>query len=470
MIRISGLVTFGSLALFALAAIPQSAEAQVTAKALIGDAVSVEGEGKYKDVDNAITRFKNGDVKAAHQYLVNAKKADAKLPPAEVVLAKLFFLARNPQGARAWLEKAVTETPADPEAYLIFAENAFSEGRVTDAELLFNKSAALAKTFKENAKRQRSFRTRSLQGLAEVAARRDDWKAVKTYVDEWVALDPDSAQAYHVLGVAQFNLEKPTEAYAALEKSEKIQIANKDKNWVSAETRMGELFERKSQRGDATKYMEFAAKNHPKEMNVRLAITNWAIRTNQTDIALAHSDAAVKLDETSLMAKLQRGTVARLRGDSKVAERYFEMAHLQSPGAFATSNNLALVLIESKDDDKKSRAVEFAQMNVQRYPLNGNSQERFEAATTFGWVLYQLGRLNEAEQALQAAAQSGSLSPDAAYYIARIWFEKQKLEEAQKLLESALEPDVPMVHRKAATQLLDTLKKKAAPSSRVGAK
>jgi tetratricopeptide (TPR) repeat protein len=233
---------------------------------------------------------------------------------------------------------------------------------------------------------------------------------------------------------------------------------------------MGELYERKNQRAEATKYMDLAAKNHPKEMNVRLSITDWAVRTNQTDVALAHAEAAVKLDETSLQAKLARGIVARLRGDPKAAERYFELAHLQSPGAFATSNNLALVLIESKDEDKKARAIEFAQMNFQRFPLNGNSQERFEAATTFGWVLYQLGRLNEAEQALQAAAQSGNLSPDAAYYIARIWFEKQKLEEAQKLLETALEPDVPMVHRKAAVQLLDTLKKKSAPSSRVGAK
>ena len=54
------------------------------------------------------------------------------------------------------------------------------------------------------------------------------------------------------------------------------------------------------------------------------------------------------------------------------------------------------------------------------------SPEAPEAASTYGWVLFKLGRLDDAEKWLQAAVSSGSVMPDTAYYYAR-W---RKLETA----------------------------------------
>jgi hypothetical protein len=144
----------------------------------------------------------------------------------------------------------------------------------------------------------------------------------------------------------------------------------------------------------------------------------------------------------------------------------FEAAHLMNPGAFDTSNNLALALIEAPEDrrgatqephPKHNRAFQFATMNVQRFPVNGQSPFRFEAASTYGWILYKLGRTNEARSVLQAVLQGGQLSQDSAYYVAQILVDLQQYDEAGRLLAQRVESDAPFVHRADAKKLLDEI-------------
>ena len=65
-----------------------------------------------------------------------------------------------------------------------------------------------------------------------------------------------------------------------------------------------------------------------------------------------------------------RGVVALFEEDYPKAEEYFQLAHLQSPGNFAASNNLALALCEEVDPvtgkpdaAKLRRHLEFAKQN-----------------------------------------------------------------------------------------------------------
>ncbi len=103
----------------------------------------------------------------------------------------------------------------------------------------------------------------------------------------------------------------------------------------------------------------------------------------------------MQLDAKSLRAKLLSGLIALFQKDYKAAELYFESAVLQSPKDSGASNNLALALIEQKDEAKRDRALQYAEANVQQYP------KWAEGYSTYGWVLYKLGRLDEAEKALQ---------------------------------------------------------------------
>ncbi len=132
----------GFIAVVAVAAagfidVKSSSAAPLTVETLIGQAVSDSGGPQYQDVADAIVRFQNGDVPAARDLLERARKKNNKLPPAEVLLARMWLAAGQLSNARGELETAVRMYPNDPDAYLTFGEMALADRRVTDAESLF---------------------------------------------------------------------------------------------------------------------------------------------------------------------------------------------------------------------------------------------------------------------------------------------------------------------------------------------
>ena len=151
-----------------------TARAQMTTQILIGDSVSEIGN-RYGDVDEAIKRFTNHDVLAAKQFLEAAKKKDPSLPPVDLMLAKMYFLAGNPQSGRISLEKTAMENTDDPEAYLILADQAMQQGRTIEADALYDKGMSIASKFNGNAKRKRNFEIRARSGRAGVEQRRKNW-------------------------------------------------------------------------------------------------------------------------------------------------------------------------------------------------------------------------------------------------------------------------------------------------------
>ena len=440
-------------------------------KVVIGDAVT--DLGGYDDVDKAITRFQNGDIANCLKYLKDAKKKYPKLSPAEVMMAKLYLAAKDVARMHGMLEVAIKNDPADPEAYLLLANVALAGRRTTEAEMVYKHAMNLVDGYTANPKRKRNMQIALYNGVSAVAERRERWAEAEQYLVKWLNKDiePDNATAFMRLGQALFHQDKYEPAERAFKKANSL-----DEETLAAEVAMGKLYDKKDQRSTAIQKMKEAAAAHAKDVNVHLAIANWALTTNQLDLALKHSDEAVQLDKESLVAKLSRGLVARLRGDLSTAELFYESAHLQSPGNFQASNNLALVLIEqasaptqdAKDKEraerKKNRAIEFASMNVQRYPVRGNSNYRYESASTLAWVYYKLDRIPEALQALKAVASSGGLSPDSAYLAAQIMADQQNnLDQAKKLLTSALETERPFVNRNKARALLDSLIGATAP-------
>jgi len=140
----------------------------------------------------------------------------------------------------------------------------------------------------------------------------------------------------------------------------------------------------------------------------------------------------------------------------EAAEADFAAVHDLAPANFVASNNLALALCVEKDDLKKSRALQFAEINARQFP------KMVEAASTYGWVLYRLGKADEAEQALRTAASSGSLTPDTAYYLAQVFSDHKELarkKEAKAMLMAILKEKRPFSMRPEAEKLLETLNK-----------
>lgn len=111
----------------------QRATAQITAETLIGDSVSDPDASRYSDVTEAIKRYSNKDVLGAKQFLESAKRKEDRLPPVNLMMAKLYFLSRQTQAGLAALEATAREVPGDPEPYLLLADQAISSQQAIQA-------------------------------------------------------------------------------------------------------------------------------------------------------------------------------------------------------------------------------------------------------------------------------------------------------------------------------------------------
>ena len=143
---------------------PSVGQAQLTAKNLVGKAVS--DDAQYKEINGAITRFGDRDIDGCRAILERGRNNNPKLPPPGVMMAMLWLNVNQLLPARAELEQTTAKFPTDPEAYLMLADLAFQDRRVTDSAVLFDRATQLTTAFEENPKRKRDFEIRGHAGTA----------------------------------------------------------------------------------------------------------------------------------------------------------------------------------------------------------------------------------------------------------------------------------------------------------------
>lgn len=375
-------------------------------------------------------------------------KKNADLPPAQVILAQLFLQANIPAMARNALEQAVLEEPTDPEAYMFIGDFAVRERRTTEAELVFQKAENLLSKFDKSPKRKIILQAGVCSGLAHVHEARGNWAEAKKQLEAWLTLDPASVEAMQRLAQCLVRQKDVAGGLAELKKAAKT-----DPKVLTPEALLAQLCEQAGDHEAAKKYMTLALAAAPKDFNTCSAAARWAFDTGQLEMAQAQATAAMKLDEKSLDAKLLRSVIALYQKDYGTAERYLEEVHLQLPDNFLAGNYLALALAGQEDAEKKHRALAYAEANARQF------QNSADAASTYGWVLYRLGRLDDADRALRSARAAGASSPDTAYYLARVDVDRNQQGEAKLLLENALKATGPFSMRKEAQALLEQLKK-----------
>ncbi|MFW5693356.1 MAG: tetratricopeptide repeat protein, partial [Thermoguttaceae bacterium] len=362
------------------------------------DTPAVPEQQDIPEVTRAVERFKQRDFSGALELLKEAASENPDLPPAQIVMAQLFSQANQGNAVRASLEQAVTEAPDDPEAYVIMGDIAIGQGRVTEASLLYDKAESLLEDFTKSTRRKEILDARNLSGLAAVAEARGKWDLAEERLKAWQKLQPENAACLQRLARARFQQKSPGDALKLLREAAAL-----DENVLTPEAQLARFYHEFGDQKNARIWMDNAIKIAPKDLRTRLVAAQWYLETDQLDEAAQEAEAAVKLDSKSVEAMLFRGVVALFQKDYETAENYFQRAHLERPGNFAASNNLALALIEQDDEEKRRRALEYATLNARQ-----NSRST-EALSTYGWVQYKLGNIDEADRVLQAAAGTGSL-------------------------------------------------------------
>lgn len=488
----SGAFRFGFMAILAafIGLVSSSqAKAQLTVKSLVGKAVSDPTDDKYPEIKSAIDYFVNQrDPKAAFGQLSLAKQNHPKLPPVDMMMADLWMAAKQSSQVLSTLEDCIKHNPNDPEAYLVLADMAFSERHVEEAELLFAKAAQLAETFKDNTKRQTDFRGRAQAGLAAVAESRQEWDAAKGFLQNWLKIaEPNGpppageqnaagAAAHTRLGNVLFQSDtsddKKTGAREAYEQFQAA-LADDDRS-PSPDVALASLYENAKMHDEAKKFITRAV-THPSKDTASQVITlieaaRWAIDTNQADDAFNYAQQASNLDPKSargLQAKYLMGVAARMKGDSKAAEDSLQAVCLAQPANFDASDQLAQVLAENIDPEKKERGLEIAMTNFNAAQGQKDQNRSIEAASTLGWAYFQLQRYTEADQVTQAVINSHGTSPDIMYYQAKLFQDGHgQTKEAVELLRQAVRFERGLfVHRDDAQQLLARLDKTYTPGT-----
>lgn len=422
-----------------------NADTKRIVEALIGSAVSLSNQD-YPEVEKAIQRLRNQDGEGALQFLQQAKEKYPNLPPVYIMLAKLQVMNQNPQGAYNLLELQVAEDPTDPEAYLLLADQAFAGNRTAEAEALFEKAAPLVEAYSGNAKRKRDMQIRVLAGKAAVNERRGKWDQALDLLKQWVEIDPDNAMSHARLGVTLFRLGEAKEAFDEFTKARQL---NPDLPHPYAS--LGQLFTQTNDLENARKSYERAYAEDKDDPTTVRSYAEWLLQQNQLDKAQQVAGELRKLTPNAPLAVLLDGVVALMKGENDRAEEAFLRVLSLDPGNARANDLLALMLIESPDKADQERALSYAELNTKQFQNNS------QANITKAYVLYKLGRMNEAQEPLRIGAQ-GQLQTDSAYLIARIMADQGQKEKARQALEQVLAQKQGLfIFRRQAQELLDQL-------------
>lgn len=425
-----------------------AAQAQIGPKSLIGDSVSDPDSSRYADIGEAIKRYTNRDVPGAEVFLETARRKDPRLPPVGVMLAKLHLLTNNQTMVRPALEQAANDEPTDPEPYLLSAEAALGDNRTIDAEALFGKAIELVNKYEANAKRKRQLQIRAFRGRALMAQRRRNWAQAEKDLIEWIKIDEENAAAYNDMGATLFMLDRAADGFKAFTKAKSLD-AKLPSPYVSAAV----MYERLKKTAEAKQAFEKAYSEDKTGETTLIAYANSLLKNGElqkADSILKDARAAVP---KSFNVWLLSGVAARMGANVDEAEQHLTRAMAIQPTNRDVYNQLALMLIEQDDVEKKQRAAQFAQMNQQLNPNSG------EATVTLAWVLYQLGQPAQAQQALQRGVQLGGLSGDASYLVAKMVLAGGNSDAAKRLLTMAFENEQGIfVEKDKAQALLDSIK------------
>lgn len=421
--------------------------------------------GAVKDalVDEAAKLFKERKEEEAYKKLVEACSKNDKLPPARLMMHRMYLSAGRAVDARRTIELAAVENPDHPDIYITFAMQALQQARFTDALLQFERAMqTVADTKKWNESQRKSVMLACLSGLAQTAEARQQFDVARKHYEAILKLDFPKNQLAGFrasLGRMLFMLDKKDDAL------KELQAAHTDvPEMEPAGVMMAKLYTNRAMQekvaakqkeliAKAKEWYEYAIKTDPKSYKARISYAVWLFDMNYMDknyFTLAEEELkeAIKLDPKAYDNRVLRGLMYRWTGNYEAAEAEFDSAWKEKPDDFYSQNQLVLALVEQKGNPAKmQRAVQLATDNIQKHGARVP-----EASATYAWVMFKNNRMDDAEKALQATFQGGQYTADSLYYLSQVHRMRGRLTEAGEALKLAVTQPGRFMYRKEANK------------------
>ncbi len=396
--------------------------------------------------------FLAGKLDDALRFLQAAAKANPAMSPPRVIAARWCVETGQGQQARLLIEQAAAEDSSHPDVFLTNASFALAEGRVTDTILNCAAALSIAESSRWDADTKKRYQRESRLGLAAAYEMRGDHASVKTHLLAVLEADPKNAGLRQRLARTSFLLGRAEDAFAELQAAVK-----EDPTLDPPQLSMAQLWTAKHDFAKADEWFAKAVAAQPNSAKVHRGLVGYLLDRGRIDTAKAHLAAAQKLEPNAKETKALTGLVARYTKDYAAAVVIFEELVKDHPSFGAAVVNLALALAESSDLTGKRRATELAEGYAKQNPREAS------ARALLAYCLFKAGRVADAEKTARATLGVGPLTPDAAYFIAKILADRGANDEAQKIVKLASESKDGFVYRKEAEELLAELDKKLPP-------
>lgn len=432
---------------------------------------------------DAITKFRAGDAQATLKALEEAVKADGSLPPHELLFARLLILINDIPNGRRLMDQVAAKDRDTPEVYLLLGNLALGEGRMTDAYLEYTMSGELvgnnrgAVEAKWDDARRKDFLREIYSGKAAVFEQLQNWEHAKAELIPWKTMNPEDPLVHlregrilYLEGVKPDGDDKTFEtnyknALAEFKEAYRLQkekgvykndpvIERPEIVMLQLHTVANKLERARAEIKAIDAEEQTIRTQDPKEAGrIFTQISIWYLRQGEFDEARKYADKATSLDKDSTALKALTAMLGYYANDPKAEEDFAKM-HAESPSDFFASNYLALIQANSGEEVKKGRAVQLAEMNARLYPQSA------EALSTLGWCYFNVGRYQEALKVMGAFTQGAQISPDTAYYFAKVLLATQGFasRDVFNLLESAVAAKGPFKHRREAEMWLKNLR------------
>jgi len=200
---------------------------------------------------------------------------------------------------------------------------------------------------------------------------------------------------------------------------------------------------------EAEKWFQRAIKANRDDATVWAGYLKWLLVAGRADDCLrlvGKLDKGVREDRT---IRLIEGLAARYTGDLAKAETVLAALHQSVPDDLEVADQLALVLIESDDEGKRGRALQLSELNLRKAGGVEN------AVATAAWVQLKLGSVDVADRLLGELSARIAMSPQTAFYAARVLAAKGQPDDARRVLRAAVDSPGIFVQRGIAKAELE---------------
>ena len=371
--------------------------------------------------------FEKGQIDECRRMLERAAAESGIIPHPEVQLASWYVSARKMAAAQQVMEKISLTESKRPDVRWMFCELARGQGRLFDAWTHANLAERLPPPSRWEPEYAKHMKNLIMRSKALIADQRGDWETSEKLFKEMMAQGIRTYEVENALGRAAFYQDRPDDAYKHFRRACDFPQVESDPILL-----MAAHYE---QKGDAKKTEEWFkkgdAEGNDDAERIRIEYCRWLLRQNRSKDARAAATKFRPSEKNRSDFEFVIALCERMDGRFQVAEKILSRLNLSKPKDFAIANQLALMLIETKDQGKLGRAMQLAQANVRRFP------NLPEAISTYGWIQHRLGDTVAANQTFKVLFQGGQASRDAVFYMAQVQYALEQSDAGDVLIDAA---------------------------------